>query len=137
VGAFNTLFGYSLFAVFNYLLHRRGLPVSYIFASLLSSLISITVAFLGYKFFVFRTRGNYLAEWVKALAVYWSGILPTIVLLPALVRLLQWVLPNHLAAFGYAMDRKEAAPYIANAAMMSVGVIYTFIGHKNITFRQR
>src|SRR5947209_7892505 len=31
VGAFNTLFGYSLFALLNYLLYRRGLPVSYIF----------------------------------------------------------------------------------------------------------
>ena len=25
----------------------------------------ITVAYFGYKFFVFRTHGNYLREWLK------------------------------------------------------------------------
>ena len=58
-GGFNTVFGYGLFAVFNWLFSRR-IPYSYLLASLLSNLIAITVAFLAYKWFVFRTRGNYL-----------------------------------------------------------------------------
>src|ERR1700761_1169185 len=62
VGACNTIFGYGCFVLFTVLLD----PVfsyGYVFASLLSNLFSITFAFLGYKWLVFKTRGNYLKEW--------------------------------------------------------------------------
>ncbi len=59
VGIWNTAFGYATFALFNLLLEGR-VPASYMVASLLASVINITVAFLGYKWFVFKTRGNYL-----------------------------------------------------------------------------
>ncbi len=48
VGVFNSAFGFSLFAVLNFCLQRIG-SHSYMLASLLSNLIAITVAFLGYK----------------------------------------------------------------------------------------
>jgi putative flippase GtrA len=137
VGVFNTLFGYTTFAIINYLLHRRNVPVSYIFASAISNFINITVAYLGYKFFVFRTRGNYLREWLKAMAVYWSGFLPALLLLPALVRLLNWLLPPHVFAFHRDLVTRDLAPYVANAILLGFGVIYSFIGHKNVTFREK
>ncbi len=137
VGVFNTLFGYTTFAVINYLLHRRGVPLSYIFASVIANLINITVAFFGYKFFVFRTRGNYLTEWLKAMAVYWSGFLPGIILLPVIVRVLNWIMPVQLHLLHHVYMRKDIAPYIANALLMGFGVIYSFIGHKKVTFRQK
>lgn len=137
VGVFNTLFGYTVFAVLNFLLHRSGVPVSYLFASALSNLISITVAYLAYKFFVFRTRGNYLSEWLKAMAVYWSGFVPSLFLLPALVRVLNWILPAHVALLHHSVVRRDLAPYIATAILMAFGVVYSFFGHKNVTFRQR
>ena len=40
----------------------------------LANLIAITVAFLGYKWFVFRTRGNYLVEWIRCFGVYGSSM---------------------------------------------------------------
>ena len=134
---FNTVFGYSVFAVLNFLLHRANVPVSYIFASAISNLINITVAYFAYKFFVFRTKGNYLSEWLKAMAVYWSGFLPSLLLLPTLVRVLNWVLPPHLAAFHREFARRDAAPYVANAILLVFGVVYSFIGHKKVTFRTR
>lgn len=137
VGAFNTLFGYTTFAVINFLLHRRGVPVSYIFAYAISNVINITVAFFGYKFFVFQTRGNYLSEWLKAMAVYWSGFLPGILLLPIAVRVLNLILPAQVALLHYSFGRKDAAPYIANAALLCFGVIYSFLGHKHVTFRRK
>ena len=137
VGIFNTVFGYTVFAVLNFLLHRAKVPVSYLFAAAISNFINITVAYLAYKFFVFRTRGNYLSEWLKAMAVYWSGFLPSLLLLPTLVRVLNWVLPLHLAAFHHVFVRKDIAPYIANAILMAFGVVYSFLGHKNVTFRQQ
>jgi putative flippase GtrA len=51
-GAWNTLFGYGTFALFTMLLAPLGRQ-SYILAVIPSTLINITVAFLGYKWFVF------------------------------------------------------------------------------------
>jgi putative flippase GtrA len=136
VGVFNTLFGYTTFAIINFLLHRRHVPASYLFAYALSNFINITVAYLGYKLFVFRTQGNYLREWLKAMAVYWSGFVPGLILLPILVRACNLILPAQLSGFHHTVGRAEAAPYIANAFLLCFGVFYSFIGHKKITFRQ-
>src|ERR1700733_3295333 len=78
VGGFNTVFGYSLFAVLNWILFRHHVPASYIFALVLANFINITVAFLGYKWFVFRTQGNYFPEWLKANVVYTTSLLPAL-----------------------------------------------------------
>jgi putative flippase GtrA len=137
VGVFNTAFGYTTFAVINYFLHRRGVPVSYLFAYALSNFLNITVAYLGYKKFVFRTKGNYVREWLKAMAVYWSGFLPALILLPTLVRLLDWLLPAQLIGLHRVVSRQEASPYIANFILLVVGVFYSFIGHKKVTFRSK
>jgi putative flippase GtrA len=127
VGVWNTIFGYSTFAAINWLLFHRGIPASYIYAQIISNFINITVAFLGYKFFVFKTQGNYFNEWLKAMAVYWSGFLPGLILLPALVKFLQYALHVPLSR----------APYIASAILIVVGTLYSFLGHKNVTFRQK
>jgi putative flippase GtrA len=138
VGVFNTLFGQATFAAINFLLDQRHVPASYIFASLLSSLINITVAYLGYKFVVFRTRGNYLREWLKAMAVYSSVLIPALLVLPLLVKLFEHVLPAVLLVWhGHTVSGNKAAPYIANALMTVVTVISSFLGHSKVTFRQR
>jgi putative flippase GtrA len=123
VGGFNTVFGYSLFAVLNFSLQGMG-PYSYMLASLLSNLVAISVAFLGYKWFVFRTKGNYLKEWIRCVAVYSSGLLLTLAGLPILVPLLRRSLTQ----------RPQAAPYVAAAIMAVVTVIASFFGHKHISF---
>ena len=123
VGGFNTVFGYSLFAVLNYSLQGMG-QYSYMLASLLSNLVAISVAFLGYKWFVFRTRGNYLKEWARCVAVYSSGVLLTLAGLPILVPLLR----------RFVVQRPQAAPYLAAAIMAVVVVIASFLGHKHISF---
>lgn len=124
VGVWNTAFGYSTFAGLYYLIHRRNIPAAYIYAQILSNFINISVAFLGYKWFVFKTRGNYLREWLKAMAVYGSAFLPSLVLLPLVIKGLE-----------YGLHLKESAPYIGNALLMGFGVVYSFIGHKKVTFR--
>jgi putative flippase GtrA len=126
VGAFNTLFGYSLFAVLNYNLKGLG-SYSYMLASLLSSLIAITAAFLGYKWFVFRTKGNYLKEWIRCVAVYSSGMLLPLAGLPILVPFLRRVM----------VQRPQAAPYLAAAILAVITVIASFFGHKHISFAIR
>jgi len=123
VGGWNTLFGYSTFAVLTATL-KPYVPQSYMPAAVLSSLLNITVAFLGYKWFVFKTKGNYLREWVRCLAVYGSSIAVGVAALPFFV----WVIRSTTR-----FDRQ--APYLAGALLLGFGVIYNFLGHRNFSFR--
>jgi putative flippase GtrA len=119
VGAFNTAFGYGLFALLNYLFYGR-----YIYASLLANLIAITVAFLGYKWFVFKTKGNYLKEWIRCVGVYSSVSLFSLAALPILVTLLKRIVEN-----------PKLAPYIAGAILTGCTVVASFFGHKRFSFQ--
>lgn len=125
VGGFNTAFGYGLFALLNWSL-AKVVPYAYLWAMLWSNLISITVAFLGYKWFVFRTRGNYLTEWLRCIGVYGTSMVLGIAGMAILVPLLR----RH-------MNRPEAASYLSAALLMGVTVIFSFFGHRKISFRQR
>jgi putative flippase GtrA len=124
VGIWNTGFGYGLFVLFTYLLSKRWPEYGYIPASLLSSVFSITVAFFGYKLYVFKTKGNYLQEWMRCVAVYGSSIAVGLAILPCLV---------YLIRHATALDTK--APYIAAALMTGFSTIYNFLGHKKFSFR--
>ena len=123
VGAWNTLFGYGSFAFFTAILNPR-IPHSYILASVISSLLNISVSFFGYKWFVFKTKGNYLREWIRCVALYSGGILFGVLMLPILVALIR-----HNTRFF------AEAPYIAGALLTGFMVLYSFFGHKNFSFR--
>ena len=123
VGIWNTLFGYGTFAAFTALLDPH-IPYGYILASAASSALSITQAFLLYKWFVFKTKGNYLREWLRCVAVYGSNIILNLILLPLLV-----VAIRHFTRY----DRQ--APYLAGALLAGLAVIYSFVGHKTFSFR--
>lgn len=160
VGVFNTLFGYFSFAVIltllNAVLPARLLYLTVILASMLPVPLNITVAYLSYKFFVFRTKGNYLGEWLKCFAVYGSGMIPGLVALSALTRFLQSMIHRHatwlhallsglerhlgghpLAFVQHIATGKAMAGYIAGALVIGVSTIYSFVGHKTFTFRPK
>ena len=122
VGGFNTLFGFSLFALMTYLMTPR-VPYSYELATLFSGLISITFSYLAYKFFVFKTSGRYFREWVRALTVYGGGILINLLLLPPLVFL-----------FEFLLVEKALAPYAGGLVLVAIQVLFSFFGHKKYTF---
>ena len=159
VGVFNTLFGYGTFVVALYLLNlalpQHFLYLTVILASVLSTPLNITVAYFGYKFFVFRTHGNYLREWLKCFAVYGSAMIPGLVALAALTRLLQSVFHHHaawlhaclsaaethfhghsLALLQHIATGKSMAGYVAGALVVGFSTIYSFIGHRKVTFRE-
>jgi putative flippase GtrA len=125
VGGFNTVFGYALFALLTWSFKGLG-PYNYMYAAVLGNVIAISVAFLGYKWFVFRTRGNYLIEWMRCFGVYGGSALISLAGLPILVPILRHVL-----------QRPGQAPYIAGALLMMVTVLFSFFGHKNFSFRQK
>jgi putative flippase GtrA len=77
-----------VFVLLNWGLKGLG-SFSYMYAALLASIIAITVAFLGNKWFVFKTHGNYLIEWIRGFGVYGTGMLIGLTGLPILVTLLR------------------------------------------------
>ncbi len=123
VGCWNTIFGYATYAALTAALNPY-VRASYLPAVVLSSPINISAAFLLYKWFVFRTQGGYLREWMRCLAVYGSGTLLTLVVLPLLV-----------AALRYGAGLGQSAPYVAGALWTCFGVIYNFLGHRHFSFR--
>ena len=123
VGVGNTLFGYGSFALLVAILDRV-MPHGYILASVISGVLNITVAYLNYKWFVFKTKGNYLREWMRCVAVYSSAIALNTLLLPVFVfAIRRWT------------NLYAAAPYIAGAVLIGSTTVYSFVGHKNFSFR--
>ena len=160
VGIWNTVFGYLDYALFTFLfshlLPQRMLYLAVVIASVVSTPINITVAYFGYKFLVFRTKGNYLMEWLRCFAVYGVGMVPGLLILSALTRVLQTFLHNHRAPLvatlhhmqaaaeghsflvfflSHASNSKAAAGYIAGAIVMSFSTISGFVGHRRFSFK--
>jgi putative flippase GtrA len=125
VGGFNTVFGFGVFALLNWSFRSLG-SFAYMYAWLLSNIIAITAAFLAYKWFVFRTRGNYLIEWIRCFGVYGSGMLFGAVALPITVTILRRTL-----------QKPEGAPYIGAALLTVVTVVLSFFGHRHFSFREK
>jgi putative flippase GtrA len=121
----NTAFGFGLYAGFTALL-ARYMANSYLPAFLLSSLVGITVSFLGYKWFVFKTQGNYFREWCRCLSVYSGSMLFSFIALAPLVLFFRNIV-------GYPRQ----APYLAGAVITGLSVIISFFGHKHISFRSK
>ncbi len=160
VGIWNTVFGYCSFAAslfgFSHLLPQRYLYLSVVIASVLCTPLNITMAYFCYKFFVFRTKGNYLMEWLRCFAVYGFGMLPGLLILSALTRLLQTWLHMHrvplvntlhqaqntvaghralVSLLGHASNSKAAAGYIAGALVMGFTTVSGFVGHRKFSFK--
>ncbi len=160
VGGLNTAFGYISFVVILTLLNAvvpaRLLYLTVVIASVLAMPLNITFAYFGYKFFVFRTKGNYLREWLKCFAVYGLSMVPGLVALSALTGILQSSIHGHAAWLHVhlnAVERhmsgrplelvrhvatgKAIAGYIAGAIVIGVSTIYSFVAHKHVTFRTK
>jgi putative flippase GtrA len=122
VGFVNTVFGYFSFAALNRLLAPH-IPYAYIFAGPIANAINITFSFLNYKWFIFKTRGNYIREWLRCAAVSSGGIILGTISLPTLVFLIRFLTPA-----------KDAAPYIGWAILLAASVLMSYIGHRRFTF---
>jgi putative flippase GtrA len=130
VGVFNTVFGYCTFVIaltlLNAAISARFLYLTVVLASIVSNPINITVAYFGYKFFVFKTRGNYLMEWLKCFAVH--GMLAAVE---------THLSGKPLATLQHIATGKAMAGYIAGAVVIGASTIFSFVGHKKVTFKTK
>lgn len=121
-GGCNTLFGYGCFALFTMLLTPL-IPYGYMVAIVLANLLAITFSFLGYKWLVFKTHGNYLKEWVRCLGVYTGSMLLSTASFPFVVALVRRQTGN-----------VQRAPYVAGALVLVFSVAFSFFGHRHFSF---
>jgi putative flippase GtrA len=127
VGGFNTVFSLALYNGFVFIIHRmlpnRGLPLIVDIASITSKPIAITIAFLCYKHFVFRTKGNYLKEWLKCFAVYGISTPAELIILPlATTFFVHFTIPH--------------PTFLAGLVNSVVIACYSYFAHKKFSFKR-
>lgn len=122
IGMVNTAFGYGTYAGLT-ALFTPHIPFAYLLASVISSFLNITFSFLNYKWFIFKTKGNYLREWSRCVVVYGGTYVLSVLLLPFSVYLVRHLTPA---------DR--SAPYIAGAVQMAAIACLGFLGHRTFSF---
>ena len=126
VGAGNTLFAYGVYSLLTYLLTRimTSPYAPAMTASALGTVVCITFSFFCHKLFVFRTKGNLLKEYCRAVVVYSSTSLVGFLLLPVLI-----------AALNHVVAPQAHVPYLAGAILTAGTVVVSFFGHKKIHVR--
>jgi putative flippase GtrA len=116
VGAWNTLFGYGVFALLYYLLHDH---VHVDVVLVMSYALSIANAYVGYRFVVFRSTGSMKRELPRFTAVYLVTLAANLVVLPVALRLLPW------------------NAYVVQGLFTFVIVVLSYLGHKHFSFKTR
>ena len=129
VGGFNTVFSIALAYIFihpvEFLFPKLPLAAATTIANYAALPISITVAFLGYKWFVFRTHGNYFKEWLKVFAVYGVSLPFPAVVIPV---------ATSLCLFLHLTPRLVSLlALIANSCAIAC---YSYFAHKKFSFKR-
>lgn len=75
------------------------------------------MSFLTYKLYVFRTQGNWLAEWLRSFIVYGGAAVLSTALLWGLV------------------DFVQLNIYISQALAIIIVVVISYLGHSKFTFK--
>ena len=114
VGAWNTLFGYVVFALLYFMLQAH-LHVDAIL--LLSYLLATANAYIGYRYVVFRSTRSVGRELRRFVAVYAVTLAVNLVVLPLALHLLPWNV------------------YIVQGLFTGIVVVLSYLGHKHFTFR--
>lgn len=115
VGIWNTLFGISISFILYYYLHE---VLQYMLIALLGNVIAVTMAFLAQRRLVFRSKNPILKEYFRFYSVYSLSIIFGLSALPILVGLM-----------GMSF-------YVAQAIILLITVICSFLGHQRFTFNR-
>jgi putative flippase GtrA len=115
VGAWNTVFGYGLFATLQLTL---GHHIHYLVLLVVATVVSTLQAFVLYRTWVFEVEGPWLPDLGRFSLVYLGAFLANLVLLPVLVE-------------------AGGLPVLAAQALVVGGtVIASFLAHRNFSFRR-
>ncbi len=113
VGAWNTVFGYGVWALLQFLL---GGQLHYLIVVLIAWPIAVLNAYLGYRFIVFRSRGPIIRELPRFAVVYVATLLVNLALLPLALA----ILPFNI--------------YVIQAVFTAIVVVLSYLSHKFFSF---
>jgi putative flippase GtrA len=114
VGGWNTVFGYGVWALMQYLL---GDYLPYLVVLVLAWPMNVLNAYLGYRYIVFRSRGPVLKELPRFSFVYLVALVVNLALLPVALRMMPFNI------------------YVVQALFLGVVVVCSYLGHKYFSFR--
>jgi putative flippase GtrA len=128
IGGCNTLFGIAATFVLTRLLlatdpsDAKSMGTA---AMAVSSVTNVSFSFLTYKWFVFRTHGNYGSEFLRSLVVYGPTMaMNTLLVAPVAAVIQRWA-------------GQHAAVYIAQGVILAFTIVFSFFGHRRLTFQQK
>jgi putative flippase GtrA len=116
VGAWNTAFGYAVWAALEYLFHDL---LDYWVIVIASYPIAIANAYLTYRYIVFRSYGPILRELPRFSTVYVLTLVANLIALPVLLS----VLPFSI--------------YVTQAVFLVGVVVASYLGHRHFSFGYR
>ena len=114
-GVFNSLFGLMMFPFFFYVLEEYNFH--YLIILTISQFISIIFAYLTNKFLVFKTKGNYLDEFLKFISFHLTYFIINIIALPILVEFF------------------KLQPVVAQIFFATLVIISSYFWQSRITFK--
>lgn len=115
-GGANTVFGY-LIGVVTYKILSPEFSIWIV--GFFTNVIAITFSFVTYKLFVFKTQGQWIAEYLKSYLVYGSMALIGMVFL--------WVY----------VDLMNMTIWMAQGLVIISTVVLSYMGHSRVTFRRK
>ena len=111
VGGFNTVFAYGCFLALLMLLpYNAALIVQYV--------VTVNVSIFTMRYYVFQSRGNFKAEYLKAWSVYVG------------------IFFFNAAALNFLVIYCRLIPAVAQAVYLTVSTVLTFLLHKYYSFRK-
>ena len=114
VGGWNTLFGYAVWALLQFLL---GGFLHYLVIVLLAWPIAVLNAYLCYRQIVFRSRGSVLREFPRFSLVYLVTLIVNLAVLP------------------FALGALPFNIYVVQALFATVVIVCSYLAHKYYSFR--
>lgn len=113
-GGWNTAFSYISLALLYYFFSKR---MHYMVILVIGAVINITNAYICHKFFVFRTKGNYVREYLRYYVVYSVPMALGFIAFPVCIEL-------------FKMNF-----YVTQALLTVITVLISYFGHKHISFK--
>lgn len=114
IGLWNTLAGYAIFAGLYLVI---GPQVGYMVTALISHVLAVVQSFLTQRHLVFRSQGNWWAEYLRFNLAHLGSLLTGLALLPILVELIGFT------------------PLIAQVLSTLLIVVISYFVHQHFTFR--
>jgi putative flippase GtrA len=114
-GGWNTAFGYAA-GVFLYYMMRDKFHI--VIIGIVGNILAISMSFLTYKLFVFKTKGGWFREYLRAYVVYGGTAIVGIACL--------WIM----------VDALRLPFWLAQGLIVLVTVVVSYFGHSRFTFRK-